>query len=92
MSAPSNRRKHSTDTMHRIYFCVENLPMWYAIMREARLQFHRNWRAQSKVKQKLERGLWITVGHWVWFEVPDPAFASWIGVKLGVRSKIEAGK
>jgi hypothetical protein len=29
---------------------------------------------------------------WVWFEVPDPAFATWIGVKLGVGSKIKAGK
>jgi hypothetical protein len=24
--------------------------------------------------------------------VPDPAFATWIGVKLGVGSKIKAGK
>ena len=91
-SAPLNSLERTTDAMHRIYFCVRALPTWYAIMAEARSQFGRSWRAQPKVKRKLERQLWMPHDQWVWFEVPDPAFATWIGVKLGVGSKIKAGK
>jgi hypothetical protein len=78
--------------LHRIYFCVHGLPTWYAIMGEARTQFGKSWRAQPRVKRKLERHTWTPQEHWVWFEVPDPVFASWIAVKLGVGSKIKAGK
>jgi hypothetical protein len=78
--------------LHRIYFCVQGLTTWYAIMEEARSQFGRGWRAQPKVRRKLERQSWMPQDQWVWFEVPDPAFASWIAVKLGVGSKIKTGK
>ena len=78
--------------LHRIYFCVRDLPTWYAIMQEARTQFGKSWRAQSKVRRKLERQSWAPQDQWVWFEVPDPSFASWIAVKLGVGSKTKAGK
>ena len=91
-SAPLNSLERTTDAMHRIYFCVRDLPTWYAIMAEARSQFNRSWRAQPKVRRKLEQQLWQPQDQWVWFEVPDPAFATWIGVKLGVGSKIKAGK
>ena len=78
--------------LHRIYFCVRDLPTWYAIMQEARTQFGKSWRAQSKVKRRIERQMWMPQDQWVWFEVPDSAFASWIAVKLGVGSKIKADK
>jgi hypothetical protein len=78
--------------LHRIYFCVRDLPTWYAIMKEARSQFSSSWRAQPKVRRKLERQLWTPTDYWVWFEVPDLAFATWVSVKLGVRTRIEAGK
>jgi hypothetical protein len=91
-SAPLNSLEKTTGAMHRISVCVRDLPTWYAIMAEARRQFGRNWRAQPKVKRKIERQLWMPQDQWVWFEVPDPAFVSWISVKLGVRARIEVGK
>ena len=80
--------------LHRIYFCIQDLPMWYAIMREARVQFGRNWRGQPKVKRRLERLVWAPGDHcqWVWFEVPDLAFVTWAAVKLGVKSSLTPGK
>jgi hypothetical protein len=83
-------------TLHRIYFCIQDLPTWYAIMREARNQFGRNWRGQPKVKRRIERlsYSWAVDDQslWVWFEVPDLAFATWAAVKLGVRSSDQPGK
>ena len=79
--------------LHRIYFCIQDLPTWYAIMREARAQFGRNWRCQPKVKRRIERLVWaIDHNQWIWFEVPDPAFVTWAAVKLGVRSSDQPGK
>ena len=71
--------------MHRITFEIDRVETWYKIMAEARSQFGKNWRGQPKVKRKLES--WRPAGSSpvrVWFEVPDPAFATWVAVKLGV--------
>ena len=71
--------------MHRITFEISNLEVWYKIMAEARSQYGKNWRAQPKVKRKLSG--WRAAGSppiKVWFEVPDPTFATWCAVKLGV--------
>ena len=78
--------------LHRIFVCVKDLPTWYAVMGEARQQFGRNWRGQPKVRRRIERQLWLPQDLWVWFEVPDPAFVTWVSVKLGVRARVEAGK
>ena len=71
--------------MHRIIFEVPNTTVWYKIMAEARAQFGKNWQGQPRAKRKLES--WRPAGSSnvrVWFEVPDPAFATWCAVKLGV--------
>ena len=71
--------------MHRITFEIDRVQTWYQIMAEARAQFGKNWRAQPRSKRKLES--WRPAGSppvKVWFEVPDPAFATWVAVKLGV--------
>ena len=71
--------------MHRITFEIGRVETWYKIMAEARAQFGKNWRGQPKVKRKLES--WRPAGSSpikVWFEVPDPPFATWCAVKLGV--------
>jgi hypothetical protein len=71
--------------MHRITFEIGNVDTWYKIMAEARSQFGKGWRGQPKVKRKLES--WRPAGAApirVWFEVPDPSFATWVAVKLGV--------
>ena len=71
--------------MHRIMFEINHVDTWYKIMAEARAQFGKNWRAQPKTKRKLSSwkmydGALVRV----WFEVPDPTFATWCAVKLGV--------
>ena len=74
----------TTPELHRFYINLETVPQWYAVMRECRHNFGTNWRTQSKVKRKLSRLGWNVTGQrmWVWFEVPDPRFSSWVALKL----------
>lgn len=77
-------------TMHRITFEIAHTSTWYAIMKEARALYGTNWRGQPHVKRKLD--------HWgakmvpVWFEVPDPVFATWVAVKHAVIVHSVVGK
>jgi hypothetical protein len=80
------------NNLYRIYFLIHDVSVWYAIMREARIQFGNNWRSQPRIKKKLLRQKWQPTNQTVWFEVPNPAFASWVGIKLGVVPKADAGK
>ena len=80
--------------MHKLYFELSSVDTWYAIMREARAQFGRNWRSQAHVKRRLEHAsLWRLGDHAerVWFEVPDPAFGTWVAIKHAVR-QVEPSK
>jgi hypothetical protein len=80
--------------MHKLYFELTSVEQWYAIMREARAQFGKNWQGQRHVKRRLEHaGLWkiSPVAERVWFEVPDPKFGTWIAIKHAVR-QVEPGK
>ena len=80
--------------MHKLYFELSSVDTWYAIMREARAQFGKNWRSQAHVKRRLEHSaLWRLGEHAerVWFEVPDPKFGTWIAIKHAVR-QVEPGK
>jgi hypothetical protein len=70
--------------MHRITFSLTTTEQWYKIMQEARRSYGTNWRSQSHVKRKLERGRFAASSIPVYFEVPDLAFATWCAVKLGV--------
>ena len=79
-------------SMHRITFMLTDTKGWYAVMREARALYDKNWRAQPHVKRRLERNHWIKQQIPVWFEVPDPAFASWCAVKLAVEVKLPPNK
>jgi hypothetical protein len=81
--------------MHKLYFELSDVDTWYAIMREARAQFGKNWRSQAHVKRRLEHSsLWRVDGHAerVWFEVPDPKFGTWVAIKHAVRQVIPPGK
>ena len=81
--------------MHKLYFELASVEQWYAIMREARAQFGKNWRSQSHVKRRLERSsIWSMPlsTERVWFEVPDPAFGTWITIKHAVRQVQPTGK
>lgn len=66
--------------MCRVHFEIANTKTWYAVMREARELFGKNWRCQSHVKRRLDRGRPVTV----WWEVPDANFATWVAIKLAV--------
>ena len=81
--------------MHKLYFELSSVDSWYAIMREARAQFGKNWRSQSHVKRRLEHAsLWRMGNHKerVWFEVPDPAFGTWVAIKHAVQQVQPSGK
>lgn len=70
--------------MHRIFFEIVNTKQWYAVMKEARTLYQTNWRSQPRVKRKLERNAYQQQTLKIWFEVPDPGFATWVAVKHAV--------
>ena len=82
--------------MHKLYFELSTTDQWYAIMREARAQFGSKWRSQSHVKRRLDRAssIWGMPGakERVWFEVPDPAFGTWVAIKHAVQQVQPPGK
>ena len=86
MSESLNSLKLTPLPMHRIYFEVGSVDVWYKIVREANSMFGRNWRGQSRVKRRLNTPAWFgTAGsHKVWFEVPDEKFGTWIAIKYAV--------
>jgi hypothetical protein len=73
----------TAQTMCRIVFEIKDTTTWYAVMQEARAMFGKNWRCQGNVRRKLEWGTNKSVQ--VWFEVPDPQFATWVSLKLAVN-------
>lgn len=84
--------ERTPSAMHRIWFDVSSAETWYKIIKEANTHYGRNWRCQPRVKRKLERNHWNPQLIPVWFEVPDPNFASWIAVKHAITAKISANK
>ena len=71
--------------MHRIWFELDTTDQWYAVMKEARTLYDKNWRSQSHVKRRLDRYRFTHKPETVWFDVPDEKFATWCAVKLAVR-------
>lgn len=92
MSESLDSLKETPLSMHRITFMLDDTKKWYAVMREARALFGKNWRGQPHVKRKLERNRWAKQQVPVWFEVPDQSFASWCAVKLAVEVKLPPNK
>jgi len=92
MSESLNSLETTPLTMHRIVFMLATAEKWYAVMKEARVLYGKNWRSQPHVKRKLERQRWTKQAIPVWFEVPDQTFASWCAVKLAVEVKASANK
>lgn len=102
MSESLNSLRVTPLPMHRIYFEVGSVDVWYKIVREANSMFGRNWRGQSRVKRKLNTPAWLglntpawlgTAGsHKVWFEVPDEKFGTWIAIKYAVTLVPPPGK
>lgn len=95
MSSSLNSLKETASNMHplhRVWVELGNTEQWYTIIREAnQLYGVHNWRCQPRVKRKLENN-WIRNTIRVWFDVPDPSFASWVAVKHSVIARLEANK
>ena len=80
--------------MHRIQVELHDVRTWYAVIRELNQVYGSgNWRGQSHVKRRLENMIWHPdQTARVWFDVPDPAIASWLVVKLAVQVKLVPNK
>ena len=79
-------------SMHRITFSVRNTDQWYSIMKEARALYGKNWKSQPHAKRRLERNRWMQKDERIWFDVPDPSFASWCAVKLALEATLATNK
>lgn len=97
MSTSIDPLKVTPQELHRLWFMISTQEQWYAIMKECRSWFGSNWQGQSKVRRKLHKKYSSRVEPLaVWFEVPDPRFATWISVKYSLEvhsdAKHNAGK
>jgi hypothetical protein len=98
MSKSLDPLKETAQDLHRFWFSLTSEKQWYAIMKECREWFGKDWKCQGKVRRKLESyGLNRTrKSQLIWFEVPDPKFATWISVKHSIQvhsdSKLKADK
>jgi hypothetical protein len=77
--------------LHRFWFMISTERQWYDVMQECRAWFGRDWRGMSKVRRKLH-AKYSPTGKTVpvWFEVPDPRFATWIAVKMSLQVQSDA--
>ena len=102
MSTQLDPLETTAPELHRFWFMLSDERQWYSIMQEAREWFGaygKKWRGMSKVRRKLERNprrIMRAGPVPVWFEVPDPRFATWISVKLSLQvqsdAKFQSGK
>lgn len=95
MSRSLDPLKTTTQELHRFYFMLTLPEQWYAIMKECRQLFGKNWRCQSKVLRKLKEvkrfGYYpmTSPARPIWFDIPNPSMATWIAVKLGVEVRTD---
>lgn len=87
--------------MHRIIIELQTVDQWYSVIREANTWFGpKNWRGQNHVRKKLERNnMWVGYGTGieaksvpVWFDVPDPQFATWVKLKYALPGDVKTTK
>jgi hypothetical protein len=84
MSTSLDPLKTTAPDLHRFWVLVSTDKQWYSVMTEARQWFGRNWHCQSKVRRKLNQynpNLPISV----WFDVPDPQWATWVATKTALQ-------
>lgn len=78
--------EQASKPLQRFWFSVATEQQWYDIIRECRSWFGKNWHGQGKVRRKLKNNIYKTNQSLpVWFEVPDPRFATWISVKHSIQ-------
>ena len=77
--------------MHKIYFTIYTEEQWYTVIRECKRWFGDNWKGQRGVRKKLNRYPLndpFADRHKVWFMVPDPAFKTFMDLKMDTRQVI----
>lgn len=95
MSMSMDPLKLTTQELHRFWFKIHTQDQWYAVINECRLLYGTNWRTQRNVLKRFKKAQtynqaiqrWLA-RHWphaIWFEVPDPAFATWVTVKHAIE-------
>lgn len=92
MSESNDPENYAGQSLHRFWFSVATEKQWYDIIRECRAWFGKNWRGMGKVRRKLQPRYAGTGRErvMVWFEVPDPRFATWISVKYSIQAQSDA--
>lgn len=79
--------------LHRVFVELASTDQWYKIIREANTLYGaHNWRGQPRARRRLERERWSGKVTAIWFDVPDPAFATWVSVKHSVIARVQATK
>lgn len=90
--------RKTPQTLHRIWFKIDSVDLWYNIIRELHTAFGSNWRGKPRVRRKLKDPYISYVPAMsvdkdrsllVWFDVPDTAIAAWIAIKYGLVSWTE---
>jgi len=90
MSKSIDPLRTTAPDLHRFWFMISTEQQWYGIMRECREWFGRDWRGMAKVRKKLKPTIPRLGSLPVWFEVPDPRFATWISVKMSLQVQSDA--
>jgi hypothetical protein len=82
--------------MYRIAVDLTSEATWYQLMKEARAQYGKNWRAQPHTRRRLAKISYkLAFGEQAvttWFEVPDPGFATLCALKYSVSMRLVPGK
>jgi hypothetical protein len=98
MSTQLDPLETTAPELQRFWFMLTTEKQWYDVMRECRAWFGKNWQSMAKVRRKLSSRTpaprYAPLP--VWFEVPDPRFATWISVKYSLQvqsdAKYQSGK
>lgn len=86
MSTSLDPLKVTTPDLHRFWVTIVTERQWYSVMAEARSWFGKNWKCQSKVRRKLSNQPFFTdTPMLVWFDVPDPTWATWVATKTALQ-------
>jgi len=94
MSTHADPLRKTAPELHRFWVSIRTPEQWYAVMRECRSWFGKNWRSMPKVRRKLDPR-WgaktiTAVKTSVWFEVPDLRICTWIATKLALEVTTQA--
>ena len=88
MSKQLDPLKTTAPELHRFWVKLSTEKQWYSVIQECRSWFGSNWQGQGKVRRKLDpsRSTHTTrSGVVVWFDVPDPRWATWIATKFALQ-------